>query len=58
VKYLTRILESFIHGKNNYADSAVRCVIIFLGMEIIFQNIGGLLIETINKTNHNTGTIR
>jgi hypothetical protein len=58
VKFLTKILANFIHGKNNSVDSAVKCVIISHGMGIILQNTGGLLIETINKTNHNTRSIR
>ena len=58
MKYLIRILVNFIHGKNNFAGFAVKCVIIFHGMVIIFMNIGGVSIETINKTNHNTRTVR
>ena len=57
MKFLTKILVNFIHGKNNYAGSAVRCVIISHGMVIILPSIGGLSIE-FSKTNHNTRIIR
>ena len=58
MKSLTRIHVNFIRGKNNSVGSAVNSVIIFHGMETIYTNTGDLVIETINKTNHNTGTIR
>jgi hypothetical protein len=53
VKSLTRTRVNSIRGKNNSAGSAVNSVIIFHGMEIIYTNTGGLVIETTNKTNCN-----
>jgi len=47
VKFLTKILVNFIHGKNNYAGFAVSCVIISPGMVITCMNTGGE-IEAIN----------
>ena len=58
MKSLTRIHVNFIRGKNNSAGSAVNSVTIFHGMETIYTNTGDLVIETINKTNHNTRNIR
>jgi hypothetical protein len=58
VKSLTRTHINSIRGKNNSAGSAVNSVIIFHGMGIIYTNTGDLVIETINKTNHNTRNIR
>ena len=58
MKYLTKIRVNSIRGKNNSVGSAVNSVIIFHGMEIIYTNTGDLVIETINKTNHNTRNIR
>ena len=45
VKYLIKILEDFSHGKNKFVDFVVIYVSIFLGMETIYKNIGGLEIE-------------
>ena len=45
VKYLIKIQADISLGKNKFVDFVVISVSIFLGMETIYKNIGGLEIE-------------
>ena len=45
MRYLTRILVDFSHGKSKFVDYAVTFVTIFLGMATICMNTGREEIE-------------